>query len=159
MRCSIIAIVLALSACGQPSTPAATPAPAAPSTTVESLPTDVIASRIALLPAPYRLGDYEKGKRLFAQCHACHTIGAREPNRVGPHLHGILGRTAGSVADFRNYSTALKESGIVWDAATLDRWVTNPRDVVAASNMIYPGLRKEEDRRDLIAYIAVDSTD
>jgi cytochrome c len=164
MRCVAIAIVLALVACGQPPTPgavlpaAAIPAPAAAHAEPAGLPAEVIASRIAALPAPYNLGDYEKGKRVFVQCRSCHTIGAGEPNRVGPHLHGVLGRVAGAVADFR-YSAALKESGVVWDAATLDRWVANPRDVVATSSMIFPGLRKEEDRRDLVAYIAVDSAD
>ena len=164
MRRVAIAIVLALAACGQPPAPAPAPtahATAPPTATPppEGLSAEVIASRIAALPAPYNLGDYEKGKRVFAQCRSCHTIGAGEPNRVGPHLHGVVGRTAGSVTDFRNYSAGLKGSGIVWDTATLDRWVANPRDVVVTSNMIFPGLRKEEDRRDLVAYIAVDSAD
>jgi cytochrome c len=160
MRSGVFAIILAVAACGQPSAP---PEKAPGSTTAQppmtGLPADVIASRIAALPSPYSLGDYENGRRVFAQCRSCHTIDAGAPNRVGPHLHGVVGRRAGSVTDFRNYSDALKASGIVWDAATLDRWVADPREMVAANNMIYPGLRKTDDRRDLVAYIAVDSAD
>ncbi|KAF0180983.1 MAG: cytochrome c family protein [Hyphomonadaceae bacterium] len=165
MRHIAIALAVALVACGQSPAPglalpaAAIPAPTTAHAEPARLPAEVIASRIAALPAPYNLGDYENGRSVFTQCRACHTTGAGEPNRVGPRLHAVMGRQAGSVADFRNYSPALKESGVVWDAATLDRWVANPRDVVAASNMIFPGLRKAEDRRDLVAYIAVDSAE
>lgn len=161
LRPGVIAITLALAACGQAPGPA-TEAPLAARSAQAAAPTglhgEVIASRIAALPAPYNLGDYARGERVFAQCRACHTIGAGEPNRVGPRLHGVIDRAAGAVTDFR-YSAALKESGVVWDAATLDRWVADPRVVIATNNMIFPGLRKEEDRRDLIAYVAVASAD
>jgi len=171
MRRLAILIAFALAACGQPSstksTETAPTAPAAPAAVTEPAPApatatltpEVIAARIAALPAPYNAGDYEKGRRIFAQCRSCHTVGAGEPNRVGPHLHGVFGRAAGSVTDFKTYSKGLKESGITWDAAAIDKWVANPRDVVPVNNMIFPGVRKEEDRRDLIAYLAVDSVD
>jgi cytochrome c len=156
----ILAFALALAACGQPSTPAASPRATATEQAPSTEPTpDVIASRISALPSPYNLGDYQNGQRLFAQCRACHTIGAGEPNRVGPHLHEVIGRQAGSLTDFRNYSEALKTSAITWDTPTLDRWIADPREVVAETNMIYPGLSKPEDRRDLVAYIAVKSGD
>jgi len=58
---------------------------------------------------------------------------------------------------FKTYSAGLKESGIVWDATTMDKWLANPREVVATNNMIFPGLRNEEDRRDVIAYLAVET--
>ncbi len=165
MRPVTFAAILALVACSQPPAPdaalpaAALPAPAAAHAEPAELPAEVIASRIAALPAPYNLGDYANGRRVFAQCRACHTIGAGESNRVGPRLHGVMGRPAGAVGDFRSYSAAIRTSAIVWDAPTLDRWVADPRAVIAASNMIFPGIRKEEDRRDLIAYMAVDSAD
>lgn len=161
MRRAVILIAFTLAACGQTSTPAS--APAASTSTAAPAPAaltpETIAARIAALPAPYNAGDYDKGRRVFAQCRSCHTVGAGEPNRVGPHLHGVFGRAAGSVADFNTYSKGLKESGITWDAASLDKWVTNPRDVVPVNNMIFPGIRKEEDRRDLIAFLAVESAD
>jgi cytochrome c len=160
MRYGVLAIVLALTACGQPSTPVAkAPPPSTVPTSADAPTTETITTRLAALPAPYSEGDYENGRRLFAQCRACHTIAAGAPNRVGPHLDGVMGRAAGSVTDFRNYSPALKASGIVWDAQTMDRWAADPRAVVPATNMIYPGLRKAEDRRDLVAYIAVDSAE
>lgn len=161
MRRAVILIALALAACGQPSTPSNAPAASAPAAAAApaALTPETIAARIAALPAPYNSGDYDKGRRVFAQCRSCHTVGAGEPNRVGPHLHGVFGRAAGSVEDFKTYSKGLKESGITWDAATLDKWVTNPRDLVPVNNMIFPGIRKEEDRHDLIAFLAAESVD
>ena len=93
------------------------------------------------------------------QCRSCHAVEANGPNRVGPHLHGVFGRTAGSVAEFRNYSAALKASGIVWDEAKIEAWVTNPRELVPNNNMVFPGLRKDTDRRDLIGYLKIEATD
>lgn len=159
MRRAVILIAFALTACGQPAATEKAPTAAAPAAATTALTPEVIATRIAALPAPYNTGDYDKGRRLFAQCRSCHTVGAGEPNRVGPHLHGVFGRVAGSVDDFKTYSKGLKESGITWDAATLDKWVANPRDVVPVNNMIFPGIRKEEDRRDLIAFLAAESVD
>lgn len=165
-RATIVIAALALAACGKPSAPAPTPEPA-PAATAEAPAApaagahtpDQIAALIKSLPAPYNAGDYENGKRVFAQCRACHTIGAGEPNRIGPHLHGVFGRKAGSVADFSNYSAGLKASGITWDADKLNTWTTNPRGVVAQTNMVFPGVHSDTDRRDLIAFLKVESSD
>ncbi|MDZ4775908.1 MAG: cytochrome c family protein [Alphaproteobacteria bacterium] len=164
-RTVFLAIAAALAACGQPKpadtnapTVAAAPAPA-PAPATATLSPDVIATRIAALPAPYNQGDYAKGKVVFGQCRSCHTIEAGGSNRVGPHLHGVFGRRAGAVDDFKTYSKGLKDSAIVWDAEQMDKWVTNPREVVPVNNMIFPGLRKEEDRHNLIAYIAAEAAD
>lgn len=74
------------------------------------------------------------GERLFRQrCASCHTLQAGQ-NRVGPHLSGIAGRTAGQV-DGARYSEALRQSGTVWDAQTLDRFLTNPRQAVPGTTM------------------------
>jgi cytochrome c len=129
---------------------------AAPTATAGPGPADV-AARTASLPAAYRSGDYENGRRVFAQCRSCHTLAAGAPNRVGPRLHGVFGRSAAGVEDFRSYSKGLRESGLVWDAATMDRWVADPREVVATNNMIFPGIRSDKDRRDLIVYLAVET--
>jgi cytochrome c len=158
-RTALLVLAATLAACGQPKPADAPPPPAAAKTTPAALSPDVIATRIAALPAPYNQGDYTKGKQLFGQCRSCHTIEAGGSNRVGPHLHGVFGRTAGTVDDFKTYSKGLKESGIIWDAANMDKWLANPRDVVPVNNMIFPGVRKEEDRRDLIAYISVEAVD
>ncbi len=161
-RAAVVLASIALAACGQPSAPAPEPAaaPAAASAApVAARTPEQIATLIAALPAPYNAGDYDSGKRTFLQCRSCHTVEADGPNRVGPHLHGVFGRPAGSVADFKNYSAALKASGIVWDEAGLDAWITNPRELVPNNSMVFPGLRKDTDRRDLIAYLKVEATD
>jgi len=96
--------------------------------------------------------DAAKGKTLFTKCKACHAIDA-EKNKVGPHLVGIVGRPAGSAAGYTKYSKALKEAGIVWDEANLDKWLTNPKGMYPKTKMIYPGLKKAEDRANLIEYL------
>ena len=159
---AIVFASLALAACGNPSAPAPTPetaSTAAPANAPQAKTPEQITALVASLPAPYNAGDYENGKRVFAQCRSCHTVEAGAPNRVGPHLYGVFGRPAGSVTDFKNYSAGLKASGIVWDAAKLDTWVTNPRDVVPVNNMVFPGVRKDTDRRDLIAYLKAETSD
>lgn len=152
MKWIAIVAALALVACGQPAPPSpAEPAPAPGRSAAE------IAERLAALPAPYSTGVYANGERLFLQCRSCHTVDASGADRVGPHLHGVFGRKAGSVEGFRGYSQALKTSGIVWDAATIDRWVADPRAVAPDNNMIFPGIRAADDRRDLVAYLAVEA--
>ena len=96
-------------------------------------------------------GDAAKGKKIFAKCKACHTLEAGK-NKVGPSLHGIIGRKAGSIEGF-SYSDAMKNSGLTWDEATLDKYLTKPKDEVPGNKMMFPGLPKETDRQNLIAYL------
>ena len=97
-------------------------------------------------------GDAAKGKKLFTKCKACNN--AEKPqNKVGPHLVGIVGRKAASADGYKKYSKDLKESGIVWDEANLDKWLANPKGMYPVTKMIYPGLKKAEDRADLIEYL------
>lgn len=100
-------------------------------------------------------GDSAKGEKIFKKCAACHSVEAGK-NKVGPSLHGVVGRPAGSVEGFK-YSDAMKESGIVWDEATLDSFLTKPKDVVPKTRMAFPGLKDEEDRQDVIAYLKHES--
>ncbi len=74
-------------------------------------------------------------------------------NRVGPSLHGIIGRTAGTVAGY-NYSTANKNSGAVWDEATLFAYLENPRAYIPGTKMAFVGLRDAQQRADIIAYLS-----
>ena len=100
-------------------------------------------------------GDAAKGEKLFARCKACHTIEAGGPNRVGPNLHGVVGRTAGTHEGFK-YSKAMQEAGaggLVWDAESLSSYLENPREFMPGNRMAFPGLKKEEDRMDVIAYL------
>jgi cytochrome c len=97
-------------------------------------------------------GDPQKGHRLFAQCGSCHTIEADGPTKVGPNLHGVLGRKAGSLAGF-DYSAALRTSGIVWDEAKLDQFIHQPAAFVSGTKMAFPGIQDAQQRADIIAYI------
>ena len=96
-------------------------------------------------------GDPEKGKRIFRLCAGCHSLKPGEI-RVGPPLAGLLGRKAGSVQDFR-YSMALKNATVVWDEKTLDAWLANPRKFVPGNRMPFRGLKKSENRADVIAFL------
>lgn len=96
--------------------------------------------------------DPAAGERLFkAQCGACHTIEAGK-HRVGPSLAGIFGRKAGEIEGFR-YSPANKNSGLIWDAVTLDPYLANPRAIIPGTTMTYAGLRNPAQRADMIAYL------
>lgn len=96
-------------------------------------------------------GDAEAGKKVFNKCKVCHTLEAGV-NKVGPNLAGIIGRPAGSVEGFK-YSDAMKNSGLTWDAATLDQYLADPKGFVPGNKMAFVGLKKEDDREDLIAYL------
>jgi cytochrome c len=96
-------------------------------------------------------GDAARGEKKFEECAACHKIAPGEDN-VGPSLHGVFGRKAGTLTDFR-YSPALKRSGITWTAQTLDTFLADPQKVVPANRMPYAGLADASDRTDLIAYL------
>ncbi|MCR6631083.1 MAG: cytochrome c family protein [Magnetospirillum sp.] len=96
-------------------------------------------------------GDAAAGEKVFNQCKACHTVQAGQ-NRVGPSLHGVVGRKAGSVEGF-NYSPAMKNSGITWTAETLDKYLAEPKTVVVGNKMAFAGLKKPEDRANVIAYL------
>lgn len=132
-----------------PAAPPATPAPAAG-------PSPEDAKILASLPTPYNEGDLANGRRQFAKCRSCHVIEKGGDNRVGPALHGVFGRTAGSAAGF-NYSPALKGAGFVWDAGKLDQWLADPKGFLPGNRMTFVGLKQEKDRRDVIAYIKVES--
>jgi cytochrome c len=96
--------------------------------------------------------DAARGKRLFATCAACHSTSAASPPRMGPHLQGVVGRKAASVAGFR-YSPALAKANIVWTEAKLDAWLTRPQALVPGSAMPYAGMADPADRKAVIAYL------
>ena len=94
----------------------------------------------------------EAGKKQFRRCAACHSVSASARPTLGPHLEGIVGRTAGSLEDFE-YSEVLRGRPFVWDEAKLDAWLEHPNEVVPGMCPSFMGLRKPEDRESLIAYL------
>jgi cytochrome c len=97
--------------------------------------------------------DLANGQRQFRRCQACHTIVEGGRHTVGPNLYGVIGHPAASASGF-SYSQALSASGLIWDRETLDEWIENPRELVPGNRMSFVGLRDEDDRRDVIAYLA-----
>jgi len=92
-----------------------------------------------------------RGEARFQDCAACHKLEAGA-NNVGPSLHDIFTRKAGTLEDFR-YSPAMKRSGIVWTPEALDKFIADPQAMVPANRMPYAGMANPSDRADLIAYL------
>lgn len=95
-------------------------------------------------------GDAAKGEKIFGKCKACHSMEGK--NGVGPHLDGVVGRAVASVGDF-SYSDALKSHGGEWTLEALNSWLENPKDYIPGNKMSFAGLKKPEDRNDVIAYL------
>lgn len=92
----------------------------------------------------------------FAQCGVCHKVEKDGANGLGPNLHGIVGKKAAQVAGY-SYSTALKGSGLVWDEATLDKYLESPRGLVAGTKMSYAGQADAAKRAEMIAWLKKNS--
>jgi len=99
----------------------------------------------------YAMADAAEGEGVFRNCRACHSLEPGE-NGTGPSLYGIVGRAVGAEAGF-NYSGALSEVAQVWDPETLNDFIENPRGYAPGTSMSFNGVRKAEDRVNLIAYL------
>lgn len=100
-------------------------------------------------------GNPKEGEEVFKACRQCHQVGPSAKNLLGPTLNGILGRKAGTIEGF-NYSPANKEAGEkgwVWTEQVLDKYLANPREAMPGNRMAFVGVKDEQDRRDLIAYL------
>lgn len=97
--------------------------------------------------------DAAAGEQVFkANCGICHSVQPLR-NIVGPSLFGVVGRHSGQIPGF-NYSESNRTSGLTWDPATLDRYLTSPRQVVPGTLMTFPGLKDSKQRADVIAFLA-----
>jgi cytochrome c len=115
------------------------------------LASTVLAALVALGYAATAQAE-DGGEAIFKKnCFICHTTDAGK-NKLGPSLAGIVGRKAGSVPGY-NYSEANKNSGVTWDDATLDTYLTDPKKFVPGTKMIFAGLKNADDRKALIAYL------
>jgi cytochrome c len=100
-------------------------------------------------------GDVAKGEKVFKKCTACHAVGVDAKNKVGPELNGIVGRKVAAVEGFK-YSPAMTEFGAgdkVWDDETLHTYLADPKGVVPKTKMAFAGLKKDDERDDVIAYL------
>jgi cytochrome c len=124
------------------------------------LATSVVAALAALLaavpaPAAAQQGNTEDGAEVFKKCRACHDVGPGAKNKVGPLLNGVIGRKAGTIEGF-NYSQANKnagEKGLVWTPDVLFEYLENPLTFMPGTKMAFAGLKAEQDRRDVVAYL------
>lgn len=105
-----------------------------------------------LAPSAAQAVDPENGAKVFRVCKACHRVGPGARAIVGPPLNGVVGRKAGSLPDYP-YSEAMRESGLVFDDATLAKYLKTPKATVPSTRMAFAGLRKDEEIADVIAYL------
>lgn len=110
----------------------------------------------ASLPSlAYAEGDPAKGEKAFRKCQACHTV-EQGKHRVGPSLYQVVGRPVASAEGYDRYSDAMKAKaaeGMVWTEENLDAYLADPRGFIPGNKMIFPGIKKEEERADVIAFL------
>ena len=114
---------------------------------------EVAATEETVAPDPELVAE---GEKVFRKCKACHQVGEGAKNRVGPHLNGVVGRAAGAVEGFR-YSKPLETAaadGLVWTEDALGAFLADPRGYLKGTKMAFAGLKSEEDRAAIAAYLA-----
>lgn len=101
------------------------------------------------------LGNAEAGAKVFKKCQSCHSVGAGAKNKVGPHLNGVFGRTAGTIEGARYSKGLMREgsNGLIWDYEHLDAYLENPKALVSDTRMNFRGLKEVQDRHDVLAYL------
>lgn len=137
-----VAATLLLAACSND-------APASPEAATEAL-------SAASLPPPYNEADVAAGEGLFLvhKCGSCHFLEAGAGNRIGPNLHGVFDRRAASLEGFA-YSEAFKTLDLAWTPEEVDRLITDPKAFAPGTSMFYNGVYDETERKNLIAYLMV----
>lgn len=111
-----------------------------------------LAALVSLASDDAGVCDPVRGERVFVKCQVCHTAEAGGAHVVGPNLHGVIGRQAGRAPGF-NYSHAFKDADFTWDREKLDRYLENPAEFVDSNWMPFTGLKRSEDRRDIICFL------
>jgi cytochrome c len=99
------------------------------------------------------VGDPALGKKQFAPCSACHTVEKGGPNKIGPNLHGIIGKKSGTNRADYAYSNAMKNANIIWSAEELMKYLVKPMDYVKGTKMPFVGVPNEQTRANIVAFI------
>ena len=113
-----------------------------------------LAATAVAVPAAAQMpaGNAAAGEKVFAQCKTCHVV-EKGVNRVGPSLHGVVGRKSGTAPGFK-YSAANLKSGVTWTAPVLFQYLEAPMKFMPGTKMAFAGLKKPQDRADVIAFLA-----
>lgn len=104
------------------------------------------------LASMMKTADATRGAKIFKKCSSCHTAGKGEASKVGPNLFGIVGRKKAGFSGFA-YSEAMKAKGGAWDKESINTFITKPKDFVLGTKMAFPGLKKPQDRADVILFL------
>jgi cytochrome c len=114
--------------------------------TIRPVPLAVL---ILALAAPAAADDPSPGAVELQKCKICHMLDDSGGSHVGPNLHGVFGRKAGTAPDY-NFSDAMKTSGIVWDDGTMTKFLRDPKAVLPGSKMSFPGIKDAAVLSDLL---------
>jgi cytochrome c len=158
MGAAALASLATLSACGgkqAEEAPAAAPTEAAAAPAVTPAAAETPAAEGAKLEYASFTTDAAKGEKVFAACRTCHVFD-EGVNRVGPSLYKVVGRKSGSVPGY-SYSDANKNSGIVWTPQVLFEYLKDPKGYVPGTKMAFPGVKNDQDRANLVAYLEAQS--
>ena len=110
-------------------------------------------SLLAIAAAPAQAADVAAGEKVFNKCMQCHRVGVGATNFYGPVLNGLIGRKAGTVRGY-DYSAALRKSRIVWNYASLSKYLKQPQHTVPGVEMTFKGLQDQNDIDNVIAYVS-----
>ena len=99
-----------------------------------------------------KLANVDNGAKIFKKCASCHSVGKGEAAKVGPNLFGVIGRKRGSMSGF-SYSEAMKAKGGAWDIDSVNQFITKPKDFLPGTKMGFAGLKKPQDRADVILFL------
>lgn len=108
--------------------------------------------KIVSLAEMMKTADAARGEKIFKKCASCHNAAKGEGSKVGPNLFGVVGRARAAFGGFA-YSDAMKAKGGRWDAESINQFITKPKDFIPGTKMAFPGLKKPQDRADVILYL------